>query len=291
MGPVGAGRGGVAAGRAAGAGVLDHAAQLHRPVRPGSAGPDSAHRHRRPDFIRAGRLRWHRRLQLGLADRAHRAVALADAVHRRGSDRRQRGGTGLADAAHVGPLPAAGHAGLGPVAVLPDGQPGGAGQVRRHSGCARPVAGGLAVGAGPRLLRADLGPGAAVLGGAAAPAGLARRARHARTQDRLADGRIHGRGHTQVQDRHLCAVGHAGQCVGLAVCALSARGEPLALQRARRHRIPVHGRAGRRGPCLGRHRRCQRHQADGRPVAGAAATPAGQQRQLRSPSCLACCWC
>ena len=49
-------------GRAAGAGVLDHAAQLHRHRRAGRARAGAAHRRRRPHLVRPGRLRRHRRL-------------------------------------------------------------------------------------------------------------------------------------------------------------------------------------------------------------------------------------
>ena len=44
----------------------------------------------------------------------------------------------------------------------------------------------------------------------------------------------------------------AGGPVGLALRALPARGEPDAVRRRCRHRVPVHGRGRRRRPCVGR---------------------------------------
>jgi ABC-type branched-subunit amino acid transport system permease subunit len=52
-----------------------HAAQLHRPVRAGRAGPGAADRHGRPDLLRPGRLRRPRRLHHGLPDHPHGAVS------------------------------------------------------------------------------------------------------------------------------------------------------------------------------------------------------------------------
>ncbi|VGO07211.1 hypothetical protein AMB3_1345 [plant metagenome] len=110
------------------AGILDHAAQLHRPGQPRRAGPGAAHGRGRAHVLRAGRLRRHRGLCLGVDDRADRAFALAGPRGRPGRD----GAAGLRAGRHhlaaLGALPALGHHRLGPVAVLPFRQHGIAGQ-------------------------------------------------------------------------------------------------------------------------------------------------------------------
>lgn len=73
-------------------------------------------------------------------------------------------------AADVWPLPAAGHPGLGAGAVLPDGQPGCAGQVRRHSGRAGADPAGHRFGPVAPVLRPGLGAGAGRLYRRGAPA-------------------------------------------------------------------------------------------------------------------------
>ena len=67
---------------------------------------------------------------------------------------------------------------------------------------------------------------------------------------------------------------------GLAVCALPALHQPLALRPEDGHRVPVHDGGRRRGPCLGCRHRSALDQAAGRPAAGVAAPAHRHQRQL-----------
>ena len=73
----------------------------------------------------------------------------------------------------------------------------------------------------------------------------------------------------------------AGERLGLAVRALPAHRQPVALRPQHGHRVPVHGGARRRRLRLGRARRRRRREDARRPAAGAAAEADRHQRQLR----------
>ena len=166
--------------RAAGAGVLDHAAQPDRAVRDRRARPGAAHRRGRPHVVRPGGVRRRRRLRHRGAQHQARAVALARAAGGHGPHGGDRAGAGGDHAAHVGPLPAAGHDRLGPVAQLHDGQ-------RRRASAATTACSasrrwsvfGISLHDGRKHVRADLGGGAA--GGAWRRCGCSIRARAARS--------------------------------------------------------------------------------------------------------------
>ena len=78
------------AGRCAGARVLDHPGQLHRPVHAGRARPGAAHRRRRAHLVRPGGLRRPRRLHRRLPDADLRRLALAHRLDRPGAHRAWR---------------------------------------------------------------------------------------------------------------------------------------------------------------------------------------------------------
>jgi hypothetical protein len=82
----------------------------------------------------------------------------------------------------------------------------------------------------------------------------------------------------------------AGRRVGLAVRALPAQREPLAVRHQQGHRVPVHGGARRRRPCLGRLPRLGRGAPDRGPTAGAAAQAAWAPAATSRPSSSASCW-
>ena len=206
---------------------------------------------------------------------------LADAVGRRGAGSAGRAAAGRADAAHVGPLPAAGHHRLGPGAVLHDGQCRGAGQVRRHARHPADEPVRHRPGHRPRLASAGLGDRAAGGAGGDPPARFAPGPRDPRAEERRDHGRGDGHLHLPLQAHGLRDRRGAGGDLGLAVRALPAHRQPLALRHQQGHRIPVHGGAGRRRPCVGRVPRRGRGAPDRRPAAGAAAQAARHQRQLR----------
>ena len=144
------------------------------------------------------------------------------------------------------------------------------------------VVGALSLAA-PRALGPVIwGDAAAGAVGAAQPARLARGPRHPRAQGRPPDGRVDGRGHGGLPRQGLRAGRPAGRAVGLALRAPAALREPDALQPQHRHRIPVHGRGGRRRPPVGRGAGRGAGHAAEVAAAGRAAAAAGQQRQLRS---------
>ena len=216
---------------AAGARVLDHAGQLHRPVHAGRARPGAAHRRRRADLVRPGRVRRPRRVHRRLPDARARRLAVADGLDRPGGHRRGRAGAGLDHAAHVGPLPAAGDHRLGPVACTTcsatstalgkyDGLLGiPAIELLRHRAQHRPQL--LLPAVDHRRAGGDRGH---------APARFARRPRAARRQGRRDDGRGDGRRHLPRQGDGLRPRGAAGQRLGLAVRALPAHREPVAVR-------------------------------------------------------------
>ncbi len=266
---------------AAGAGLLDHAEQLHRHVRAGVAGPGAAHRRQRAHVVRPGGIRRHRRLHRRVPGHQGRHLAVADAAHRRGAG----GGRGACrrrrHASHVGPLPAAGHDRLGAGAELHHGQHGVARQVRRPA--RHPVAAAVRHGTRhrPRPARPDLAVRAARRAGHHAPARFAAGPRDPLAEERIDDGRGDGHLDLPLQAHRLRARRGAGGRVGLAVRALPAHGQSDAVLDRQGHRVPVHGRARRGGPRLGCLSRRRRREDRRRPASGAAAQADRHQRQLR----------
>ena len=102
-----------------------------------------------------------------------------------------------------------------------------------------------------------------------APARFARRPGAARRQGRRHDGRGDGRRHLSRQGHRLRSRRAARERLGLAVRALPAHRQPVAVRPQHGHRIPVHGGARRRRPCLGRARRRRRRPDPEGPAAGA----------------------
>ena len=90
-----------------------HADELHRHLCVCRARPCAAHRRRRADVVRPGRVRRHRRLRDGLVHGGARRLAVDRIAARFGADRPRRDDPGRGDAAAQRPLPAAQHHRLG----------------------------------------------------------------------------------------------------------------------------------------------------------------------------------
>ena len=191
---------------------------------------------------------------------------------------------GLDHAAHERPLPAAGHHCLEPGAVLHDGQPGRAGQVRRPAGRAGDRGRRLQLPGRAAHRLADLDCGAGLGGGGDAPAGQPARPRDARAEPqprrRHDDARGDGRVNLPLQGGDVPHRGAAGVAVGVALRAHAAQRQPQPLRHQVRHRVPLHGGARRRRQRVGGLHRCGAGQADRRSVAGLAAAAAGHRGQL-----------
>ena len=157
---------------------------------------------RRPDVVRPGGVRRHRRLHRRLPDGDLGVSPWLALLIGLGLTGARRAGARPDHAAHVGPLPAAGHHRLGPVAVLPDGQH----RLRSASTTAcwasrRSSFFGIDARHGPRLLlliwaSSCWPPGAVCTCSIRAP-GRAIRA----LQGRHADGRGDGHHHLPLQGR------------------------------------------------------------------------------------------
>ena len=271
-------RGGVAV--LARAGVLDHAGQLHRLVFARRHRCGLAHGRGWVDFFRPSGIRWLGRLHLGLSHPQRGALALAHGVGWPGAHRGRGLCAGQHHAAHVGALPAPGHDRVGFESFLLLWQCTRLGQIRRFDRRTGLEPLWLDAQHRARLLRRVVGLGVVGSVGCTQPAGLAGRPGVAGSQGRQHFGRSLWCGHLAHQGDGIRARRMFSQRVGVALCAFSAHGQPVAVRSQYGHRVSVHGRGRRRGAGMGCRGRRGHRQAARRPTSNPVAAPAGWQRQL-----------